>query len=53
MPLPVMPKGVEHICAQIWRSVLDASVPLPVMPKGVEHDVEWTPGSARLACPSQ
>ncbi len=36
MPLPVMPKGVEH--PKYWVPYDPYYlVPLPVMPKGVEH----------------
>ena len=33
---PLMPKGVEHLCADTWPNIL-ASVQKPLMPKGVEH----------------
>ncbi len=36
VPLPVMPKGVEHAKLQCG-TVPITYVPLPVMPKGVEH----------------
>ncbi len=38
VPIPLMPKGVEHLLPgwQRWRPTY--RVPIPLMPKGVEHE---------------
>ncbi len=53
VPLPVMPKGVEHIRLSSASRTGSATVPLPVMPKGVEHTKREARAYAKAACPSQ
>jgi hypothetical protein len=34
--IPMMPKGVEHMC-ELMRPAQERDVEIPMMPKGVEH----------------
>ncbi len=52
VPLPVMPKGVEHK-ALLVAGLMAAAVPLPVMPKGVEHLAAQARMLESMGCPSQ
>ena len=39
MKIPMMPKGVEHICCCVRYLKVRRNVKIPMMPKGVEHQI--------------